>query len=321
MMLRKRIKSWMTDETKQPKAASENKGDKYAMEKRLKKMENMLNEIRTNEFNFFYTLLRMNLSMENRLNDMSNIMLGNKTNHIEHILRIWKLLRIKRVKDTPFIRVGAPHDGGYVMLDDLKGSVAYSFGISNDVSWDDAMTEHGYDIYMYDFSIKELPYKKKQFHFFKKGIASSIPYDTYLNTLENFMEKNGHRNHKNMILKMDVEGAEWGFFNMVKEETLCQFDQIVMEWHNLNSNDWTENIIKGMEKVYRTHTLVHVHANNYCNVTYYDGKAYPDTIEIVLANNAQYDFEEIEVAHLPIPEDAPNWMERSDIILGNVNEP
>ena len=37
-----------------------------------------------------------------------------------------------------------------------------------------------------------------------------------------------------MILKMDVEGAEWDFLDTVDTKTLKQFDQIVFEYHELN---------------------------------------------------------------------------------------
>ena len=89
----------------------------------------------------------------------------------EEISRLYELLKTKDAVGYDFVRVGAANDGGYVMLDDLPGGVAYSFGINDDVSWDDDMASYGYEVYMYDHTIDALPYVKGAFHFFKKGIA------------------------------------------------------------------------------------------------------------------------------------------------------
>ena len=49
------------------------------------------------------------------------------------------------------------HDGGYILLDDFhEGSIAYSFGISTDVTWDKEMASRGYDVFMYDHTIDKL---------------------------------------------------------------------------------------------------------------------------------------------------------------------
>ena len=61
-----------------------------------------------------------------------------------------ELLRLSKIYESPYrlIRIGRKNDGGYIMADDLRGSVAYSFGISDDPSWDLAMAEHGYSVYV-----------------------------------------------------------------------------------------------------------------------------------------------------------------------------
>ena len=61
----------------------------------------------------------------------------------EYIKRIRSHFVVRDV-DIPharYIRVGRPLDGGYIMLDDFdRVTVAYSAGISNEISWDKAMT-------------------------------------------------------------------------------------------------------------------------------------------------------------------------------------
>ena len=65
------------------------------------------------------------------------------------------------------LRIGRAYDGGYVMVDDFDNCVAYSFGISDDVSWDFDIAKRGIDVYMYDHTIDSLPVYDERFHFFK----------------------------------------------------------------------------------------------------------------------------------------------------------
>ena len=88
-----------------------------------------------------------------------------------------KVLKIRRVKDLPFVRIGKVNDGGYIMAGNLSQigwggrGIAYSFGISNEISWDVDMARRGYNIFMYDMTIDKLPYENEKFHFFKEGIG------------------------------------------------------------------------------------------------------------------------------------------------------
>ena len=128
----------------------------------------------------------------------------------EKVKIIYGLLPIKKVPNMDFVRVGNENDGGYLMLDDfyVSDQVAYSFGISDDTTWDADMANRGYEIYMYDHTIKMLPEERKEFHWKKKGMADSVDYDNEIfGTISDFIKENGHAAQNNMILKMDVEGA------------------------------------------------------------------------------------------------------------------
>ena len=47
------------------------------------------------------------------------------------------------------------------------------------------------------------------------------------------LKENGYLNEKNMILKIDAEGAEWNALNDVPEEVLSQFKYLLLELHFL----------------------------------------------------------------------------------------
>lgn len=242
----------------------------------------------------------------------------------EYLETLVETLQIKRVKNYLLARAGNLSDGGYVMLRDLKpDGIAYSFGINNDVSWDDAVAGCGYQIFMYDMTINDLPKHRLEFHFFKEGISGKKDPINRLDTLENFLERNGHQNQRNMILKMDVEGAEWDFLETVKSETLAQFDQIVFEFHSLAIGvDLVKSgmIISRLQKLNLTHQVVHIHGNNASGATIiFENALYPELLEVTYVNRANYEFEDAEII-LPNPNiDAPNLPDRRELILGNWN--
>ena len=111
------------------------------------------------------------ISIESIVSHLEN----NKNNNgkwEKYCQQIRKLLHIYGVDKYQLVRVGGKHDGGYIMLDDFeKVQLAYSFGISNDVTWDKDIADRGINVFLYDHTIKDLPMQNKRFHFFNKGIA------------------------------------------------------------------------------------------------------------------------------------------------------
>ena len=207
------------------------------------------------------------------------------------------------------------------MVDNFQksGGIAYSFGISNDVSWDLDMAARGYDIFMYDPTIKGLPAENARFHFFKEGIAGEEVKAQSLNTLENFVRRNGHEGKDDMILKMDVEGAEWGFLSTVSPALLNKFDQMVFEFHSLIQPKGLYEMggmISFLKKINLTHSLVHLHGNNHGIFLKFGDFVCPDILELTYVKNSNYKLADDENISLPIPEDAPNNPRAVDIPLG-----
>lgn len=218
------------------------------------------------------------------------------------------------------IRVGGEHDGGYIMLDDFRrGGIAYSFGICDDVSWDASMADAGFEIYMYDHTIESLPEQKDKFHFFPKGIADESITEK-LDTLEHFIASNGHDDKSHMILKMDVEGAEWGFLEMVDAGILKRFDQIVMELHGLLDGKLNDKILAGIKKINETHAVVHVHGNNCGTEMEWKGICYTDALEVTWANRSVYELSSVGKIALPLAIDAPCDKLSPEVCLAGWNE-
>jgi hypothetical protein len=172
-------------------------------------------------------------------------------------LCIYHLIAPKKVIGKERILIGEKRDGCYVLLNDFKDiRIAYSFGISKLIQFDQGLAERGIDVYMYDHIINSLPYYNPKFHWEKIGISGKKNENNTLKTLEHLLEKNGHRSEKNMILKIDVENSEWESLKDVSEDVLKQFKYIVIEFHFYTNNvELYHNII---QKLYKNHQVFYL---------------------------------------------------------------
>ncbi len=229
-------------------------------------------------------------------------------------------LKIKELDNFEYVRIGRKYDGGYVMCDDFKqNGIAYSFGINDDVSWDLDMAKRGYEIYQYDHTIDKLPVENKRFHFFRIGLADSLLHEDCVKTLEEILAENRHTQEKNMILKMDVEGAELGCFEITPSEIIAQFDQIVLEMHGQFLDRYIDRFTQIVKKITKTHDVVHVHGNNNGLVYFLKHIAYPWAIEVTFVKRAQERTKNVERCILPKIFDNPCNSLVDDVYLGDWN--
>ena len=214
------------------------------------------------------------------------------------------------------IRVGRRNDCGYIMVVPLsEQKIAYSIGIATEVSWDRDMASYGYQIYQYDHTIQALPEENESFHWHKIGLGKADKDD--IKTLESVMAENGHIKSNGMILKMDIEGAEWDVINACSTDILDAFDQIVLELHDLTVSPQKSAIVSALEKLNSTHFIAHIHGNNYSFVDYCCNLVTPNVLEITCLNRRKYHYTGKLKAVLPLGIDDPNRPDAPDIPLGN----
>lgn len=236
----------------------------------------------------------------------------------EGIATALALLSPCSVPSLPKVRIGNPlGDGGYVMADRFRpGQVAYSFGIADDVSFDLALAERGLQLFMYDHTISRLPLSHPGFHFFKRGIAEIDLPNQLLSALRPELLRNRHKD-RDMILKIDVEGAEWAVFDSLAASLLGRFEQIVIELHELSrvaEPAFRARFVRIFEKLRKAFNIIHVHANNCVPLGSVDGGPMPNVLEVSLLRKdlgAAGDWETV----IPSELDAPNATDRPDYVL------
>lgn len=147
--------------------------------------------------------------------NLQQIKINYLSNYINNIYSfdIIKIFRPMNVLGYQKIRIGRKSDGGYIILNDFKDiQIAYSFGISREISFEKELADRNIDIYMYDHTISGLPFQNKKFHWKKMGLSSEFTANSNMKTLKELLTENGHLTQQNMILKIDIESSEWNVF-------------------------------------------------------------------------------------------------------------
>lgn len=220
--------------------------------------------------------------------------------------------------EASLIRLGKAYDGGYVLLDDFAEDMrVYSFGIFNDASFEKDLAERGLQIYMYDHTIVGLPEKHDHFHFNKTGISHIDEPENSKLSMKTLLSNNGDLGNNRLILKMDVEGAEWDFLENTPSEILNQFLQITFELHRLTDGAHAERNIRCLNKLNMTHQVVWIHANNFGHVEKADADLeVPAYLEITYLNKSVY-WTKSGSCSFPLDIDMPDYPSVEEYLMGD----
>jgi hypothetical protein len=201
------------------------------------------------------------------------------------------------------IRLGNNGDGGYVIANVPNYDCYISAGIGSDESFSNDLINH-FNItnaHGFDGTISSLPYNCPSImNIYPLNIAS-MPSKKHAN-LRKFINE-----YKNIFLKMDIEGGEYDWLNSLTIQDLLKFKQITIEFHFINDNSLGINHsdkINCFKKLFETHYIIHIHANNVCG----KHNNIPNVIEVTYIRKDCVE-EEIINNTLPLPDnllDFPN---------------
>jgi hypothetical protein len=160
-------------------------------------------------------------------------------------------------------RYGAPHDGGYLMCENLMGEAraAYSYGIDGRDEWGcDVSQQIGAGVQEYDcFNLARPVCDRGSLLFHEECVGGSAetiagrPYDT----LAGQIQRNGDAGRR-LVVKIDVEGAEWTSLQNTPDELLDRIDQLAIELHGTDDPAFVEVV----RRLKRHFYVAHFHANN-----------------------------------------------------------
>lgn len=185
--------------------------------------------------------------------------------------------------DNPKTRMGSENDGGYIIVPNLTYDGFISCGIADDTTFEKEFCNLYPNItcLAYDGTIDKLPEENARIIFIKKNIDSYNSNDT-TNLLETIEKYN------DIFLKVDIEGFEYQWLNVLTEDHMKRIKQLVIEFHlpftephHMYSNNSVpvnekQEILK---KLANTHTLIHLHPNNCCGTSIYNDIIVPNVFE------------------------------------------
>jgi len=216
-------------------------------------------------------------------------------------------------------RFGENNDGGYVMCADGldKGLVAaYSYGINGFDGWGNAITSRFHiPLEEYDCTNAKKPVMCKTCvrHFHnecilsnngdakatadairgstegegdaqKAGDTNSHVTENSFKTFTQMLEASGQINapERSLLLKLDVESAEWKIFAEEPLENLKKFRQIVVEYHWIHETEKHELYDEAVKKIEAAgFSVTHMHGNNYSpDIQEFGEYSIPDVIEV-----------------------------------------
>ena len=178
--------------------------------------------------------------------------------------RLFEAVQPVRVTNCDLARFGAANDGGYLVCDNLLGAVssAYSYGIEGRDEWGCQISQtlsvavHEYDCF--DLRQPSCPGGRLVFHPECVGPRRLTQAGRPFDSVAGQVARNGDAG-KRLVIKMDVEGAEWDTFLATPDSVFEQTDQLIMEFHGVDD----ERYLRAVEKLKRFFVFAHLHYNNY----------------------------------------------------------
>lgn len=187
--------------------------------------------------------------------------------------------------DIPLIRIGDFADGGYLVPDDLRGIAAcYSPGVSQQASFEMDMAKHAIPSFMADASVKSPPLDVPGAQFVPKFLGDKDEGEFM--TLATWVAETDPDPGADLLLQMDIEGAEYATLAAAPRDLLRRFRMIVIEWHHLPSiltkPRFSARARAAIENLREDFVTVHLHPNNVSGTVEIDGEPVPRVVEATL---------------------------------------
>ena len=194
------------------------------------------------------------------------------------------------------IRLGVQYDGGYVTsriaLDASKKLYTYGVGPNWQFEKDYVTIYEHKQAEMYDHTVDVNNTGSDRLLFYKSPLATTSTSTTFDESRDNTIP---------VFLKLDVEGAEYDFFEKADLSTYSNVTGIVCEFHRLSHPDILVRFKKVLEKLQEYYDIIHVHGNNYASLFNEEGFIFPVTSEIsFLHKNLSVNYAEYQDIEYPL---------------------
>jgi hypothetical protein len=164
------------------------------------------------------------------------------------------------------IRIGGAGDGGYLIPDDLDGiEYCFSPGVGPMSEFESQLADRKIMSFLADYSVDTPPTMRPEFTFDKKYLGSTNS-ERFM-TLASWKDKYLKGYTGDLILQMDIEGAEYRVILSTPNELLSQFRILVIEFHGLDrlfDPVVFQLYYSCFDKLLESFYIAHIHPNNCC---------------------------------------------------------
>lgn len=189
--------------------------------------------------------------------------------------------------DRELIRLGPNADGGYLVPDDLEGIEAcFSPGVSTTSGFEKDCADRGIRAFLADKSVDGPAESHELFHFTKRFVGAVS--DENFMTLDGWVNDSLSTSDTDLLLQIDIEGAEFEVFLSASEALIKRFRIIVAEFHWLDqlwSRPYFNLARRAFDKILKDHICVHVRPNNCCGSVTRAGIEIPSVMEFTFLRN------------------------------------
>jgi hypothetical protein len=190
---------------------------------------------------------------------------------VQHREALFRMLQPVTLANCDLERFGETNDGGYLMCGNLLGDVraGYSYGISGYDGWGCEISRtHDVPVHQYDCFNTTRPwclFGDTIFHEECVGDTTETVDGRFFDTVKNQLARNGVQANR-IVLKIDVEGAEWESLLAMSDDLLLQTDQMAVEFHWAENDalDWVtdERYLRVVARLRAHFEVAHIHFNN-----------------------------------------------------------
>ncbi len=217
------------------------------------------------------------------------------------------------------IRLGPLGDGGYLVPNDLADLEAcFSPGVGLVSGFESDCAAAGIRVFMADRSVTGPADTSDAFHFVRKHVGVSTNHDTI--TLDDWVAESLPGSKADLLLQMDIEGAEFDALWHTTDRLLARFRIIVVEFHEMHrfaEPAFLHRAAATFGKILRNHICVHIHPNNCCGSVEVAGVVVPRIAEFTFLrrDRVRKRWRPQFVESFPHPLDADNVPEKGFLPL------
>jgi len=220
-------------------------------------------------------------------------------------------------------------DGGYIApANILEKSVAlFTYGVAGDIRYETEYAgKYGKPAYLYDHTVNHPVNPAPNLTFKAEGLGINV-----VNCKDFLAHYAENKIVGDVLLKVDIEGAEYDYFNAANMKEIAHVTTgVILEIHELYRPEIREKFISMMNKFKPYFVVNHVHANNWggkfdfierVHDSKFTGYVVPNVIEITFVNKRYVDVMIPDNGKFPVPGlDLPNNANTDDLNLDFLND-